>query len=132
MHLPPWQLVEQQSPGAAQASPSVLQALEPGSGWQAPVVQRPVQHSVPAPQAVVVGLQAVLAQRPLTQESEQHSPGSAQAAPGVLQKAVDVQVLVVALQAVEQQPALPVTLQSVPAAWQVEIGAAQSLLDGLQ
>ena len=132
MHLPPWQLVEQQSAAAAQESPSVLQALDPGSGWQATVVQMPVQHSVPAPQAVVVGLQAVLAQRPLTQESEQHSPGSAQAAPGVLQKAVDVHVLVVVLQAVEQQPALPVRVQSVPLAWQVETGAAQRFVEGLQ
>jgi len=81
---------------------------------------------------VPVGLHTVPAQRPLTQESEQHSPGSAQAAPGVLQKAVEVQVWVVVLQAVEQQPALPVAVQSVPAAWQVETGAAQRWLVGLQ
>ncbi len=132
MHLPPWQLVEQQSPASAQVSPSVLQALEPGSGWQVPVVQIPVQQSAPAVQDVLVVWHTVLPQRPPTQESEQHSPGSAQAAPGVLQKAVEVQVLVVALQAVEQQPALPVSVQSVPAAWQVETGAAHSFVEGLQ
>jgi hypothetical protein len=129
--LSPWQLVEQQSPASAQVSPSVLQALAPGSGWQV-VEQRPVQQSVPAPQVVPVVLQGVLAQRPPAQESEQHSPGSAQAAPGVLQNAVVVQVCVVELQAVEQQPALPVRVQSVPVAWQVETGVSQSLVDGLQ
>ena len=132
MHLPPWQLVEQQSPASVQASPSVLQALAPGSGWQVPAVQRPVQQSVGAAQGVVVVVHVVLAQRPLTQESEQHSPGSAQAAPGVLQKAVEVQVCVVELQAVEQQPAFPVSVQSVPAAWQVETGAAHRFVEGLQ
>ena len=129
--MSPWQLVEQQSPASAQVSPSVLQALAPGSGWQV-VEQRPVQQSVAAAQAVVVGRHTVLAQRPLTQERLQHSPGSAQAAPGVLQKAVEVQVRVVVLQAVEQQPALPVRVQSAPATWQVETGAAQRLVDGLQ
>lgn len=129
--MSPWQLVEQQSPASAQVSPSVLQALAPGSGWQV-VEQRPVQQSVAAAQAVVVGWHTVLAQRPLTQERLQHSPGSAQAAPGVLQKAVEVQVCVVVLQAVEQQPALPVRVQSAPVAWQAETGAAQRLVDGLQ
>jgi hypothetical protein len=135
MHFPPWQLVEQQSPGSAQASPSVLQEA-PAIAAQKPPAQRPEQQSVGAPQdeaaVVPVGLHTVPAQRPLTQESEQHSPGSAQAAPGVLQKAVEVQVWVVVLQAVEQQPALPVAVQSVPASWQVETGAAQRCVDGLQ
>jgi hypothetical protein len=132
MHLPPWQLVEQQSAASAQASPSVLQALPPGSGWQAPPLQRPVQHSAPEAQVAVVALQEVAPQRPPAQESEQHSPGLAQAAPGALQKAVEVQVWVVALQAVEQQPAFPVSVQSAPAAWQVETGTAQRPVDGLQ
>lgn len=132
MHLPPWQLVEQQSPASAQASPRVLQALEPGSGWQALALQRPVQHSVPAPQEAEVALHTVPAQSPPTQESEQHSPALAQAAPGDAQKAVEVQVWVVVLQAVEQQPALPLSVQSVPADWQVETGTAQRLVEGLQ
>jgi hypothetical protein len=79
-----------------------------------------------------VALQTVPAQSPPAQESEQHSPGSAQAAPGVLQKAVEVQVCVVALQAVEQQPALPVAVQSAPEARQVETGVAQRWVEGLQ
>jgi hypothetical protein len=135
MHFPPWQLVEQQSPGSAQASPSVLQAA-PATAAQEPPEQRPEQQSAGALQdeaaVVPVGLHTVPAQRPLTQESEQHSPGSAQAAPGVLQKAVEVQVWVVGLQAVEQQPALPVRVQSVPEAWQAETGAAQRCVIGLQ
>jgi len=79
-----------------------------------------------------VAWQATAPQRPPTQESEQHSPGLTQASPGDAQKAVEVQVWVVVLQAVEQQPALPVSVQSVPAAWQVETGAAQRLVEGLQ
>jgi len=129
MHFPPWQLVEQQSAASVHASPSVLQALAPGSGWQV-VLQRPVQHSVPAPQAVPVLLQAVLPQTPPVQESVQHSPGSAQAAPATLQKAVEVQVLVVVLHAVEQH-SVP-EAQLLPAASQVETGAAQAWVDGLQ
>ena len=128
-------MVEQQSPGSAHVSPSVLQAA-PAIAAQKPPEQTPEQQSVGALQdeavVVPVGLHTVPAQRPLTQESEQHSPGSAQAAPGVLQKAVEVQVWVVVLQAVEQQPALPVRVQSVPEAWQVETGAAQRCVDGLQ
>jgi hypothetical protein len=132
MHLPPWQLVEQQSAAAAHESPRVRQALAPGSGWQAPALQRPVQHSVPPPQAAPVALHSVAPQRPPVQASVQHSPGLAQAAPAVLQKVVAVQVLVVALQAVEQHPAFPASVQSAPAARQVETGVAQRLEEGLQ
>jgi hypothetical protein len=136
VHFPPWQLVEQHALPVAQVSPSVLQALVPegvGTGWQV-VEHRPVQHGSPDPQAVPVDLQVVFAQRPLTQESEQHSLASVQAPPGVLQNAVVVQVPddwpLGMLQAVEQHSALLV--QVAPEPWQVETGSAHCCVTGLQ
>jgi len=129
VHFPPWQLVEQQSAATAQASPSVLQALAPGSAWQV-VLQRPVQHSVPAPQLVPVLLHSVLPQIPPVQEREQQSPGLTQAVPAILQKAVVVQLLVDVLQAVGQHSAPEA--QALPEGSQVETGAAQRWVDGLQ
>jgi hypothetical protein len=139
-HFPPWQFVEQQSTPVAQTSPSVLHALVPvgvGSAWHAAGVpeQRPVQHSVPAPQVVPVDLQVAFAQRPPTQDCEQHSPGSAHAAPGVLQNAVVVHVPAFAarvglLQAVEQHS--PFAVQTAPLAAQVETGVAHACVTGLQ
>lgn len=63
MHLPPWQLVEQQSAPTVQESPRVLQALVPegaGSAWHV-TLQLPVQHSLPDAQVVPVALQTVFA-----------------------------------------------------------------------
>lgn len=130
VHLPPWQLVEQHSGPVAHASPRVLQALVPegaARAWQV-VAQLPVQHSCGPLHAAAVGLQEVFAQRPLTQESEQHSPESAQAPPGALQKAVVVHLP--ALQAPEQH--WPFEVQVPPEAPQVETGVAQSCDTGLQ
>ncbi len=137
MHFPPWQFVEQQSAPTAQASPSVVHALVPVgvvSGWHVPE-QLPVQHSVPAAQLVPVDLQVVFAQRPPTHDCEQHSPGSAHAAPGVLQKAVVVHVPafvppVGLSQAVEQQS--PFAVQAAPLATHVETGVAHACVSGLQ
>jgi hypothetical protein len=133
MHLPPWQLVEQQSPGSVQASPSVLHALAPGSGWQVVLgvpEQRPVQHSVAAPQAAPVDLHSVSEQTPTVQVPEQQSLGLTQEAPGTPQKMSDVQVWVVWLHAVEQQS--PLIAQVVPPSWHVETGTSQRSVLGLQ
>lgn len=137
MHLPPWQLVEQQSAASVQLSPRVLQAAVPegaGSAWQV-VAQLPVQHSVGEAQAVAVGLQAVSVQTPPWQEREQHSPGLTQAAPGVLQKAVVVQVPALAAplglwQLLEQQS--PLMVQATPEARQAETGGAHCCFRGSQ
>ena len=130
MQIPPLQLVEQQSLPVAHESPSVLHALVPvGVGRALHVVaQLPVQHSPADAQAVPVALQVVLAQRPLTQESEQHSLESAHAPPGTLQNVVVVQVPL--LHAPEQHPAFDV--QVLPEARQVETGGSQSIFDGSQ
>jgi hypothetical protein len=134
VHFPPWQFFEQQvSAAGSQVSPSVAQALVPdGAGMAAQrlEVQVPVQHSAPVPQAVPVVLQTVSRQTPPWQLTEQHSPELRQAAPATLQKAVEVQALVVVLQAVEQHSA-PVA-QLLPVASQLETGTAQSLVEGLQ
>jgi hypothetical protein len=134
VHLPPWQFLEQQvSEAGSQVSPRVAQALVPdGAGTIAQTleVQVPVQHSLPAEQAVPVVLQTVSLQTPPWQSTEQHSPELRQAAPATLQKAVEVQVWVVVLHAVEQHP-LP-SVQVVPVAPQTEAGVSQSLDEGLQ
>ena len=130
VHLPPWQLVEQQSEPSAHASPSVLQALVPvgaGNAWQV-VEQLPVQHSLPAEQEVPVALQEVLAHRPFTHDSKQHWLESAHAAPGVLQNAVVVQEPL--LQAPEQHAAFEA--QDAPESEQVETGVAHCWITGLQ
>jgi hypothetical protein len=130
VHRPPWQFVEQQSTPAAQASPRVLHALVPegaGSARQVPA-QLPVQHSSAEAHAVPVALQEVLPHRPLTHESRQHSPESAQAAPGALQNAVVVQTPL--LQDPEQHAAF--APQAAPAAEQTETGAAHWRVRGLQ
>src|SRR5690242_3659435 len=72
---------------------SDLQPLPPGSAaqrWSAP--QSPVQHWLPAVQAVPVWLQTVPAQAWLTHDSEQHSPDESQLPPSGLQNAGVVQV----------------------------------------
>ena len=140
MHFPPWQFVEQHSAPAAHASPSVLQAFVPvgvGSAWHVAGVpeQRPVQHSVADAQPVPLDLQVVFAQSPPTHDCAQHSPGSAHAAPGVLQNAVVVHVpafvpCVGLLQAVEQQS--PFAVQAAPLAAQVDAGVAHAWVTGLQ
>lgn len=136
MQRPPLQLVEQQSELREQESPSVLQALVPegaGIAWQV-VEQSPVQHWAAVVQALVVEVQAVSEQRPPTQLTEQHSLELTQAAPGVLQKVVLVQVppFVVAvglLQEPEQHSPFPV---QTPVFLQAETGVAQSFVVGLQ
>lgn len=130
MQIPPWQLVEQQLAPVAHESPSVLHALVPlgvGRVWQV-VAQLPVQQSPAAAQAVPVALQLVLAQRPFTHESEQHSLESAHAPPGALQNAVVVHAPL--LHAPEQHPAFEV--QALPEPRQVEIGGSHSSVDGSQ
>jgi hypothetical protein len=135
--LPPWQFVEQQSPLIAHESPSVLHALVPvgvGRAWQV-VAQLPVQHSPADEQAVPVALQTVPAQSPETHDCEQHSAASEQAAPGVLQKAVVVQLpaLVAPVGLVhEVEQHSPPSVQAAPDALQVETGVAHSSVWGLQ
>jgi hypothetical protein len=107
-----------------------LHALVPvgvGRAWQV-VAQLPVQHSAADAQAVPVVLQVVVAQRPLTQESEQHSLESAHAPPGTLQNAVVVHAPL--LHAPEQHPAFEG--QASPEPRQVEIGDLHSSADGSQ
>jgi hypothetical protein len=125
-------LVEQQSEARLQASPSVRQAVVPpgaGRAWQV-VLQEPVQHCAAEVQAVPVAAQAVASQKPPVQETEQHSPALRQAAPGVLQNAVEEQVCVAALQEEEQQS--PLVAQAAPASLQAETGGAQVKVEGLQ
>ncbi len=137
MHVPPWQFVEQQAAPLEHASPSVRHEVVPvgaGSAWQIPE-QRPVQHSIPDAQLVPVDLHVVFAQSPPTQDCEQHSPESAHAAPGVLQKDVVVHAPAFAppvglLQAVEQQS--PFAVQVAPLDPQVETGVAHTCVTGLQ
>jgi hypothetical protein len=127
MHLPPWQLVVQQSAASAQESPVVLHAA-PASGWQVPLQERE-QHSAPEPQAVPLGLQTVSPQMPPVQVPEQQSLGLVQALPTFLQNRVVVQRWVVALQAVEQHSAFAL---HAPESRHWETGAAHWCVEGLQ
>lgn len=124
---PPLQFFEQQSPGSVQASPRVLQPLPPGSGahfWFTRS-QLPVQQSADAVHGSSSCLHIVPPQVPrgaAGQESVQHSPAEAQAAPSGLQNAVVVQLPL--LQTLEQQSVEDA--QEVPAVPQVTVGEAHT------
>jgi hypothetical protein len=77
LQTPPWQLVEQQSPGAVHASPRVLQVWPVGPagiGWHAPPVQMLEQHWLASVQLCEIWRHAVDEQVPaLRQFCKQHS-----------------------------------------------------------
>lgn len=127
------QFFEQQSPApTVQASKSDLQPLPPGSAAQTLPVQRPVQHSVPAPQEVPVCLQVPPSHTPAVHLSEQHSPAEPQLPPAGLQNAAVVQVAAPAgpLHIAEQQ-SVPMVQES-PAPAHDTVGDTQVWLVGSQ
>lgn len=133
-HLPPWQLVEQQSVPALQAFPRVVQvAVLPDTVIAAhwPLVHVPEQHCEAAVQLWPTDWHAplphvpVVAPAAMVQVRSQQSALRLQLAPAAAQNVEELHFLVVALHAVEQQSALVVQLS--PPAWQAFwTGAAQT------
>ena len=122
MQVPPWQVCEQQSVPAAQASPSVLQTYPPevGTAAHAPFEARPEQQLAALEVAAPAWRHGCAPHLPPVHWSEQHSPAPVQTAPASLQNCVVVHFP--AEHTVEQHSAPP--LQSAPRSPHVATGAS--------
>jgi hypothetical protein len=104
--LVPSQYPEQQEPVTGQVLPV---AVQPPDGWQVPLGQFPVQHSLPVPQLTSFALQGVAQWLVASQKPEQQSAPEAQVAALALHTAAQ---WLVASQKPEQQ-SVPVVQASV-------------------